>query len=599
MTISYTYRSRRRLLCIIQSLVLVFGSAWLVAGGAGVSAQAETIVVRNTNNRGEGSLRRAINDANARTGPNTIRFAIPGTGPHTIQLEEPLPTLTDDSGGTTIDGYTQQGATPNTDALASNAKIMVQIRGEGAEETDTIDPFQGLLIESSNNVIRGLAFFNLQRALHIAVSPPANAPVTNNQIIGNFIGINAAGETTYTERGWDTEAYGIFIRNGATNTVIGTTAPADRNVISGNAQDGIFIVDLGTNGTRIVNNIMGLDPSGTRRVRNWGDAIDLNFGVQNTVIGGSQQGERNVISGNQGEGIEISHNITTRNNTVAGNFIGTDLTGKNSAPDVTFNHGFGISLEDRVTGNTIGPGNVIANNRKGGVYVSGILDNPTPGLVGGQAAEPQQVDAASGDRIVGNRIGLDVDGAPAGNGFGDEQVERGDGIWLNTNTRNTIIEENIIGHNAGAGVRIVGFNTDFNRVSRNSFRSNGGLAIDIAPAGPNGTSACTGQGPNQCIQAPVLTTAEAGRVAGTACANCTVELYLSAQGADAEGEEFVLAVTAGADGRWEAALPSSAANRVPTATATDAQGNTSEFSLSSNGSSTIYLPLVMVTRGGR
>ncbi len=618
MIVARSHSARCRLLGIAYIAVVVLGGVWLAVVGAAPAsaalsgqvegpqtadpAQAAAWVVNSALDAADSSpgngvcatstnvctLRAALTEANARLGADTITFAIPATGPQTIQLGENLPALADTTGGTTIDGYTQPGAAPNTDPLASNAKIMIQLRGHG------LDSFQGLHLVSSNNTIRGLALFNFKRALHVAVEPTTGeAPAANNRIIGNFIGINAAGESPYTTRGVEEDAFGIHVRNGATNTLIGSPAPADRNVVSGNAHDGIFVIDIGTDGTRIVNNIVGLDPSGKRRVRNWGDAIDLNFGVQNTVIGGLQPGERNVISGNQGEGIEISHNTTTRANFVMGNFIGTDLAGKNSAPSVTLNTGFGISLEDKASGNTIGPDNIIANNGTGGIYVSGIADNPTPGLVPGALAEPQ-AEVADRNRITSNSIGLDVDGAPARNGF--LPGVSGDGIWLNTNTQRAVVEGNEIAYNTGAGVRIVGPTTDFNRVSRNTFRSNGGLAIDIGAAGVNGTAECSGEGPNQCVRAPVFTRLQAGRAVGTACPGCSVEVYLTSRSGDAsgEGEVYLLVVRADSTGLWEAAVPASAQNRVLTATATDRSGNTSEFSL--NAPSPIYLPVVMRSR---
>ncbi len=549
------------------------GAAWVVnsAGDAADSSPGNGVCATSTN---VCTLRAALAEANTHPGPDTITFSIGGAGPHTIQLGSNLPSLLDITGGTTIDGYMQPGSAPNTDPVASNARIMIQIRGQG------VNSFQGLHLVSSNNVVRGLAFYNFQRALHITVSSTmGNAPADNNRIVGSFIGVDAAGQTPYTAGGVEGDGYGIHVRNGATNTVIGSAALADRNVVSGNAHDGIFVIDVGTNGTRIVNNIVGLDPSGKRRVRNWGDAIDLGFGVQNTVVGGLQPGERNVISGNQGEGVEISHYTTTSHNHVMGNFIGTDLNGRNSTPSVTANRGFGISLEDRVTGNTIGPQNIIAGNTKGGMYISGIADNPTPGLVQDSLAQPQ-VEVADSNSVFGNKIGLDIDGAPAGNGYGDGQLESGDGIWLNTNTQHTLIEGNEIANNAGAGVRIAGSTTDFNRVSRNSFRSNRGLAIDIEPEGLNGAGRCTSAGPNECIKAPVISMVEAGRVAGSTCANCTVELYLAASGGDVagEGELYLLSVSADSSGYWATALPVPAVDRVFTATATDGQGNTSEFS---------------------
>src|SRR5262245_53416398 len=66
--------------------------------------------VSNTNDSGSGSLRQAILDANNNAGADTIRFAIPGAGVHTITPTSELPTIT---GPVTIDGYTQQGSSPN------------------------------------------------------------------------------------------------------------------------------------------------------------------------------------------------------------------------------------------------------------------------------------------------------------------------------------------------------------------------------------------------------------------------------------------------------------------------------------------------------
>ena len=62
------------------------------------------------------TLRAALTEANLATGANTIAFAIPGTGVHTIALATPLPTLSDESGPTMIDGYSQPGAQPNSHA---------------------------------------------------------------------------------------------------------------------------------------------------------------------------------------------------------------------------------------------------------------------------------------------------------------------------------------------------------------------------------------------------------------------------------------------------------------------------------------------------
>ncbi len=58
---------------------------------------------------GSCTLRAAIAEANRIAGPNTIAFNISGGGPHSIHIATELPSITDESGATTIDGYTSRG----------------------------------------------------------------------------------------------------------------------------------------------------------------------------------------------------------------------------------------------------------------------------------------------------------------------------------------------------------------------------------------------------------------------------------------------------------------------------------------------------------
>src|SRR4051812_8214029 len=88
-----------------------------------------TFAVLNTLDSGPGSLRQAILDANAATGPDTIAFNISGPGVHTIQPLSQLPTITD---AVTIDGYSQPGASPNTLASGDDAALQIEINGASA-----------------------------------------------------------------------------------------------------------------------------------------------------------------------------------------------------------------------------------------------------------------------------------------------------------------------------------------------------------------------------------------------------------------------------------------------------------------------------------
>ena len=94
---------------------------WLLCLGLAMAAatHAATFVVTNTNDAGPGSLRDAIEKANAAQGADTITFNIAGTGPHTIGLTYALPTITSPLN---IDGYSQPGSRQNSSTPASGER---------------------------------------------------------------------------------------------------------------------------------------------------------------------------------------------------------------------------------------------------------------------------------------------------------------------------------------------------------------------------------------------------------------------------------------------------------------------------------------------
>jgi hypothetical protein len=117
-----------------------------------LSASATTFVVTNVSDSGPGSLRQAIIDSNSdnSAGP-LITFNIPGPGVHTIAVQSALPALTF---GTTIDGYTQPGAKPNSLAIGTNAVLLIEINGSSLPAGQT-----GLTVGSAygnGQVVRGL-----------------------------------------------------------------------------------------------------------------------------------------------------------------------------------------------------------------------------------------------------------------------------------------------------------------------------------------------------------------------------------------------------------------------------------------------------------
>jgi hypothetical protein len=109
---------------MIPGLLRTSGSTLLASLVVVSAAPAATFTVTNTNDAGAGSLRQAITDANAAAGADTIEFNISGAGCDgagvcTIALASQLPSV---FGLTTIDGYTQPGSSPNTNASAPSTR---------------------------------------------------------------------------------------------------------------------------------------------------------------------------------------------------------------------------------------------------------------------------------------------------------------------------------------------------------------------------------------------------------------------------------------------------------------------------------------------
>ncbi|MGI8680929.1 MAG: CSLREA domain-containing protein [Mycobacteriales bacterium] len=487
------------------------------------------------------SLRAAIQEANALTGANSIRFAIPGGGVHTIVLTKGLPSLTDQTGGTSVDGYTQPGASPNTDPLIDNARIMVEIKGNGATD------FDALAITSAGNTIRGVSMYNARREVWI-YGPGA----VGNSIVGCFVGTDATG--TFVTPAIQLEAIGIKIEQDAPDNRVGGPASADRNVVSGNGRQGIAMWHNRTDRTVIQNNIVGLSPDGTRRVPNRKHGIDLNFGASETVVGGTGPGERNVVSGNDDDGIEVSHTSATANNTIRGNFIGSDVTGT-TASAATANANVGVFLEDGVSANLI-TNNIIVNNTLGGVTIIN-------GGVNG---------ASKGNVIRDNSIGVSANGTALGNGrFG---------VTMN-GSGNAVGPGNVIRFNDGAGVRIDETDASGNTITQNVIADNTGLSIDLSPVGsvnPNDPGDAD-TGADTKLNFPEPFVAGNGQLTGTTCARCTVEIYRSdAPGRRGPARAYLGSVLADAAGSFTYRTSDPVGSSF-TALSIDGAGNTSELAL--------------------
>jgi hypothetical protein len=125
-----------------------FLTAVLLAASAD-AAFSNTFTVTSTTDSGAGSLRQAINDANANPGADTIEFNIVASGVQTIAPATSLPPITE---AVTIDGYTQPGSSPNTHPVSQGLDTILRIAVDGSAA-----PGRGLEVRATDVTIRGLA----------------------------------------------------------------------------------------------------------------------------------------------------------------------------------------------------------------------------------------------------------------------------------------------------------------------------------------------------------------------------------------------------------------------------------------------------------
>jgi CSLREA domain-containing protein len=432
------------------------------------------------------SLREAINAANVNAGTDgtdVIEFNIPGVGPHTIQPGFALPTISDP---VVIDGTTEPDvvSTPIIELDGSNAGNV-----------------HGLTITGPNSTVRGLVInrFSLNG---VEIS---GASAVGNVIQGNFIGTDVTGSNALGNG-----LHGVSVVRAPGNTVGGTTSAA-RNVISGNGIFGVGIIFANATGNLVQGNFIGIDVTGTAAVGNGNSGVSVDDAPNNTV-GGTAAGTRNIISGNDVDGVLI-RNVAT-GNLVQGNFIGTDVTG--TAPLGNASDGVHIILganSNTIGGTTAAARNVISGNAANGVGINGIgtsgnlvqgnfigtdvtgtaaIGNGNAGVLVGDAAnntiggttagarniiagnlEGVTFDAAGGNLVQGNYIGTDVTGTFAiGNSVGVLVIGSG-----NTIGGATTGADNTIAFNTGPGLNVN--SGTGNAILSNSIFSNADLAIDL------------------------------------------------------------------------------------------------------------------------
>ncbi len=331
------------------------------------------------------------------------------------------------------------------------------------------------------------------------------------------------------------------VRSGPTMAM--TSNSHIRNLTLVNCRYGVTIT-LST-GCSVTGCTIGVGGANTR-------GVYVYTGASGAVIGGTSPAEANLISGNV-EGLVITDGAI--NTLVQGNRIGTDAAGAAAMPNTVS----GITISRGAQGTVVGGAGTAANLISGNA--SGDLLNPAAGIRIDRAAGNDP----SGNTILGNLIGTDAAGTSA--------LPNDIGVYVLAGaTTNTIggASPNTIAYN-GTGVRVSGAATAGIRVTRNSIYANDdgdGLTADgIRLDG----------GANASMAPPVIVAA-ASVVSGTAPANATVEIFSDTA---AQGRTFIESAAANGAGMFTGAVEVSGypyEGKNVTATATDAAGNTSQFS---------------------
>ncbi len=479
--------------------------------------------------------------------------------------------------GVTIDGYTQCGARPNDQDIHGNAVIKIELKGQRQIYG------HGILISSNNSVIRGLAVYDWDRKIMI------DGNAKNNRIQGNFIGTNAA-QTSKEVYLATHHAEGLRIEFGPSYNIVGCGSfegtefipctdraqiNAARNIVTGNGNDGIHLQG-NTFHNRIVGNYIGLRQDGEtcdfrsgwqtkyNYCGNTSDGVDFESGPQYNWLGGETEGERNVVSGNGSEGIEISHSRKTQYNRVVGNYFGLNAAGTKAVRNINN----GISYEDTVNNNT-SYNNIVSGNAGNGLrfYNSATLNEFRDNLVGF---------AADGVTPIPNGV-LNAS-LPS-----DEQ--KGDnGLLIMGGSHHNLVIGNRIANHPGYGIYLTNsptsgtenrdkLKTAFNTITRNSIYNNGNKGIYWS-----GTSSSS---PNRGLPAPTLMLASTKSVTGNTCAGCKVEVFIADKNSiktAGSGKTFIGEGVADSNGDFAVSTEQTAMGQVLTATTTDPEGNTSQFS---------------------
>lgn len=310
---------------------------WTVVSTKSTDSTKETLITAMTKVRSGGTVRF---DANVFDLSNSFASTV-------INLDNPLQPLRD--GNITLD--------------ASDRRVTVN----GANSSG-----DGIQILSDANVIKGLSLIGFTGSGISILGSGANRPKNNiiggdravgtgpngnglriadcgsfgirisaadsNKVIGAWLGVDPSGQALQPNLA------GVLIEAGAKDNIIGSTLAGEKNVISANSFEGVTVSDVGSDGTKILGNFIGVAAvesvaarsaesraddgliNGRANVSNGASGVFLSKGTQANTVGGTNAGEDNTVGFNGGSGIEVRA-VASRKNSSKGNRIARNKSG--------------------------------------------------------------------------------------------------------------------------------------------------------------------------------------------------------------------------------------------------------------------------------
>jgi len=472
------------------------------------------------------TLRAAIQEANALTGPDRIEFSVDGVIAPDSGLFGAFPPITEDL---VIAGSTAPGWSP--------LQPSVYLDG-AAVEAGGSSFAAGLAVGSGTLEVFGLGIVGFPGPQIVFDNGAAGGRVD-----GCVVGLDASGDATPHPQSLSS----VGIRLSGDNTVIGRSGPPGNvtglgNVISGNRSSGI---EIRGDGNEVLGNIIGMSRDGLLargNANNGGAGILLlplfNSSPDNNLIGGSSPGDGlgNHIANNGFAGVEVAG---------ASNFVDGNTFGFKPGTGVFFNNAtpaIRVAGDGHSIGGTVG--NRIIDRFGAGVagiqlgFVSGSTDQPatnvtvqgneigTDSSIGPESGIAVAIAGSSGNVIRGNRIAdasvgirLQADanlvtenrlGIVAGLGL-SAGVGNSTGILIQSDANEITFNEignstsfgilvggaanDILGNDIGfatglgdvgngeAGMRLVSDSVD-NLIQGNRILNNGGAAVELVNSSP-------------------------------------------------------------------------------------------------------------------